>query len=79
MWCDDSRLREELVECHIGSFVQVHVETFCGDLVRIDLQAALQRSIGTLHLPVKRLQDEGEGTACFIGWKMLQVLQITNW
>jgi len=21
MWCDDNRLREELVECHIGSFV----------------------------------------------------------
>ena len=28
MWCDDCRLREELVECHIGSFVQVHIETF---------------------------------------------------
>ena len=41
MWCDDTRLREELVECHIGSFVQVHIETFFSDLVRIDLQAAL--------------------------------------
>ena len=53
MWCDDNRLREELVECHIGSFVQVHIETLFSDLVRIDLQAALQRSIDTLHLPVK--------------------------
>ena len=50
MWCDDTRLREELVECHIGSFVQVHIETFFSDLVRIDLQAALQRSIDALHL-----------------------------
>ena len=57
MWCDDTRLREELIECNIGSFVQVHIETFFSDLVRIDLQAALQRSIDTLHLPVKRLQD----------------------
>ena len=40
-----------------GSFVQAHIETFFSDLVRIDLQAALQRSIDTLHLPVKRLQD----------------------
>ena len=52
MWSDDSRLREELVECHIGSFVQVHIET-----VFFDLQAALQRSMDTLHLPVERLQD----------------------
>ena len=35
MWCDDTRLKEELVECHIGSFVQVHIETFFSDLVRI--------------------------------------------
>ena len=27
MWCDDTRLSEELIECHIGSFVQVHIET----------------------------------------------------
>ena len=45
MWCDDIRLSEELIECHIGSFVQVHIETLFSDLVRIDLQAALQRSI----------------------------------
>ena len=58
MWCDDSRLREELVKCQIGSFVQVHIETAFNDLIRIDLQAALQRSIDTLHLPVKTLQDD---------------------
>ena len=51
MWCDNTRLSEELIECHIGSFVQVHIRTHCSDLVRIDLQAALQRSIQTLHLP----------------------------
>eukprot|EP00434_Breviolum_minutum_P044207 symbB.v1.2.039461.t1/scaffold6579.1/size16916/1 len=50
-WCDNTRLREELVECSIGSFVQVHIKATCSDLVRIDLQAALQRSIHTLHLP----------------------------
>ena len=32
MWCDDTRLKEELVECNIGSFVQVHIETFFSDL-----------------------------------------------
>ena len=75
MWCDDTRLREELIECNIGSFVQVHIETSFSDLVRIDLQAALQRSIGTLHLPVKRLQDNEvmmkvfvpHGVTCFSG------------
>ena len=50
-WCDNTRLREELVEVSIGSFVQVHIRVTCSDLVRIDLQAALQRSIHTLHLP----------------------------
>ena len=39
MWCDDTRLSEELIECNIGSFVQVHIETLLSDLVRIDLQA----------------------------------------
>ena len=42
MWCDNTRLSEELIECHIGSFVQVHFESPCSDLVRIDLHAALQ-------------------------------------
>ena len=57
-WCDNTRLREELVEVSIGSFVQVHIRATCSDLVRIDLQAALQRSIHTLHLPGAPLQDD---------------------
>ena len=57
-WCDNTRLREELVEVSIGSFVQVHIRATCSDLVRIDLQAALQRSIHTLHLPGASLQDD---------------------
>ena len=73
MWCDNTRLSEELIECHIGSFVQVHIRTHCSDLVRIDLQAALQRSIQTLHLPVHQLPDElvkmkvfvPQGVTCF--------------
>ena len=56
-WCDNTRLREELVEVSIGSFVQVHIRATCSDLVRIDLQAALQRSIHTLHLPGAPLLD----------------------
>ena len=36
----------------------MHIETIFGDLVRIDLQPALQGSMDTLHLPVKRLQDD---------------------
>ena len=73
MSCDNTRLSEELIECHIGSFVQVHIRTHCSDLVRIDLQAALQRSIQTLHLPVHQLPDElvkmkvfvPQGVTCF--------------
>eukprot|EP00434_Breviolum_minutum_P045124 symbB.v1.2.040389.t1/scaffold7189.1/size25065/2 len=83
MWCDDNRLREELVECHIGSLVQVHIETFFSDLVRIDLQAALQRSIDTLHLPVKRLQDNQvfvpHGVTCFSGTTFVCISQFENW
>ena len=33
-WCDNTRLREELVEVSIGSFVQVHIRATCSDLVR---------------------------------------------
>ena len=37
IWCDNTRLSEELIECHIGSFVQVHIKAHCSDLIRIDL------------------------------------------
>ena len=85
MWCDDTRLREELIECHIGSFVQVHIETFFSDLVRIDLQAALQRSIDTL--PVKALQDNlvmmkifvPHGVTCFSGATFDCISPFENW
>ena len=87
MWCDDSRLREELVECHIGSFVQVHIETAFCDLIRLDLQAALQRSMDTLHLPVKRLQDDHvmmkvfvpHGVTCYSGTSYTCITQFENW
>ena len=87
MWCDDNRLKEELVECHIGSFVQVHIETSFCDLVRIDLQAALQRSMDTLHLPVKRLQDDQvmmkvfvpHGVTCYSGTTFVCISQFENW
>ena len=87
LWCDDSRLREELVECHIGSFVQVHIETVFCDLIRLDLQAALQRSIDTLHLPVKRLQDDHvmmkvfvpHGVTCYSGTSYTCITQFENW
>ena len=73
IWCDDTRLCEELVECTIGSFVQVHIKGCYSDLVRIDLQASLQRSIHTLHLPDRSLQDDlvqmkvfvPQGVTCF--------------
>ena len=58
IWCDNTRLSEELIECSIGSFVQVHIKAVCSDLVRIDLQASLQRSIHLLHLPGKSLHDD---------------------
>ena len=87
MWCDDNRLREELVECHIGSFVQVHIETVFCDLIRLDLQAALQRSMDTLHLPVKRLQDDHvmmkvfvpHGVTCYSGTSYTCITQFQNW
>ena len=59
MWCDDTRLSEEIIiECHIGSFDQVQIKTRLNHLVRIDLQAAVQRSIHTLPLPGKTLHDD---------------------
>ena len=87
MWCDDCRLREELVECHIGSFVQVHIETFFCDLIRLDLQAALHRSVDTLHLPVKRLQEDQvmmkvfvpHGVTCYSGTSYTCITQFENW
>ena len=74
MWCDNTRLNEELIECQIGSFVQVHIKAHCNDLIRIDLQAALQRSIHTLHLPVNIPHDDlvkmtvfvPQGVTCFL-------------
>ena len=87
MWCDDTRLSEELIECHIGSFVQVHIETLFSDLVRIDLQAALQRSIHTLHLPGTALHDDlvkmkifvPQGVTCFSGTTFDCTSPFENW
>lgn len=87
MWCDNTRLSEELIECSTGSFVQVHVEALVSDLVRIDLQAALERSIATLHLPVKRLSDNQvmmkvfvpHGCTCFSGTSFVCISEFENW
>ena len=87
IWCDDTRLCEELVECTIGSFVQVHIKACCSDLVRIDLQAALQRSIQTLHLPDRSLQDDlvqmkvfvPQGVTCFSGGTFNCTSSFENW
>ena len=80
-------LCEELVECTIGSFVQVHIKACCSDLVRIDLQAALQRSIHTLHLPDRSLQDDlvqmkvfvRQGVTCFSGATINCTSSFENW
>ena len=48
---------EELVECGTGSFIHMKVQWDVSDLIRLDLQNALDRYIPTLHLPVKRLKD----------------------
>ena len=79
--------REKLVECHIGSFLQVHIETFFCDLIRLDLQAALQRSVDTLHLPVKRLLDDQvmmkvfvpHGVTCYLDTSYTLYTQFENW
>ena len=86
-WCNNTRLREELVEVSIGSFVQVHIRATCSDLVRIDLQAALQRSIHTLHLPGASLQDDlvkmkvfvPQGVSCFSGATFDCTSSFKNW
>ena len=65
----------------------MHIETVFSDLVRIDLQAALQRSIDTLHLPVKRLQDNQvmmkvfvpHGVTCFSGTTFVCISQFEDW
>ena len=87
IWCDDTRLCEELVECTIGSFVQVHIKGCYSDLVRIDLQASLQRSIHTLHLPDRSLQDDlvqmkvfvPQGVTCFSGATFSCTSSFENW
>ena len=87
MWCDNTRLNEELIECQIGSFVQVHIKAHCNDLIRIDLQAALQRSIHTLHLPVNIPHDDlvkmtvfvPQGVTCFSGVTFDCTSSFENW
>ena len=87
IWCDNIRLSEELIECSIGSFVQIHIKAICSDLVRIDLQAALQRSIHTLHLPGKSLHDDlvkmkvlvPQGVTCFSGATFECTSSFENW
>ena len=87
MWCDNTRLNEELIECQIGSFVQVHIKAHCNDLIRIDLQAALQRSIHTLHLPVNIPHDDlvkmtvfvPQGVTCFSGATFDCTSSFENW
>ena len=82
IWCDDTRLCEEFVECTIGSFVQVHIKACCSDL-----QAALQRSIHTLHLPDRSLQDDlvqmkvfvPQGVTCFSGATFNCTSSFENW
>ena len=73
IWCDNTRLSEELIECSIGSF--------------IDLQAALQRSIHTLHLAGKSLHDDlvkmkvfvRQGVTCFSGATFDCTSSFENW
>ena len=87
IWCDNTRLSEELIQCHIGSFVQVHIKALCSDLVRIDLQAALQRSIHTMHLPGNTLHDDlvkmkvfvPQGVTCFSGATFDCTSSFENW
>ena len=87
MWCNDSRLHEELVECSTGAFVQIHVEANVSDLVRIDLQTALDRFITTLHLPVKRLRDNHvmmkvlvpQGCTCFSSTSFACMSEFQHW
>ena len=87
IWCDNTRLSEELIECSIGSFVQVYIKAVCSDLVRIDLQASLQRSIHLLHLPGKSLHDDlvkmtvfvPQGVTCFSGATFECTSPFENW
>ena len=71
----------------MSHFVQVHIETRLSDLVRIDLQAAVQRSIHTLHLPGKTLHDDQvkmkifvpQGVTCFSGTTLDCTSPFENW
>ena len=65
----------------------MHIRATCSDLVRIDLQAALQRSIHTLHLPGAPLQDDlvqmkvfiPQGVSCFSGATFDCTSTFENW
>ena len=75
IWCDNTRLSEELIECHIGSFVQVHIKALCSDLVRIDLQAA-----HTLHDDLVKMKVfVPQGVTCFSGATFDCTSSFENW
>ena len=75
----------------LGLFAQVcgpiHIKAHCNDLIRIDLQAALQRSIHTLHLPVNTPHDDlvkmtvfvPQGVTCFSGATFDCTSSFENW
>ena len=65
----------------------MHIETRLSDLVRIDLQAAVQRSIHSLHLPGQTLHDDQikmkifvpQGVTCFSGTTLDCTSPFENW
>ena len=55
-----TRLSEELIECHIGSFVQVHIESLFSDLVRIDLSSG-SAAVYSYLAPTRQGAPRGPG------------------
>ena len=86
-WCNEVRLCEDLMECGTGSFIQMKVQWDVSDLIRLDLQNALDRYIPTLHLPVKRLRDNQvmlqvfvpQGCTCYSSTQFACLSEFQHW
>ena len=87
LWCDGTRLREELAECRTGFFLQIHLAWQVSDQIGDDLRVALDNSLHSLHLPHRRISDSqvvlqifvAKGSTCYSGTKFVTIAESKHW
>ena len=87
IWCDGTRISEELAECRTGFFLQFHLVWQVSDQIKDDLQVALDNSLHSLHLPHRRIGDSqvvlqifvAKGSTCYSGTKFMTIVESKNW